>query len=218
MLLLTLFSLVALTASEIRSPAYKLTPSPASPAAPSTVSPARAAQLFWSYYSRPSLERAPLLASGYQRDSPAVWTGQEAGREWLGQDMLQLGSLTSISHGPRRRRELSQPEQLQRKFHDFLSAWPVKGGVGPPPPPDLTAQYQAHHAKFRAEAAAQQRTFSRPFCRHVCSIGDPAVPCCRRISQATSPIVLHKNYSETMKSCRFILWGRSFSHLSLKTG
>ena len=80
MLLLTLASLVALTTSEIRSPAYKLTPSPASPAAASTVSPARAAQLFWSYYSRPSLERAPLLASGYQRDSPAVWSGQEAGK------------------------------------------------------------------------------------------------------------------------------------------
>ena len=78
--------------------------------------------IFWSYYNKAAVDRSPEVSTGYQRDSPVAgyWDIED---EVVGEDIrnevdyedrsskddiLVLGSLFKISHGPRRRREAKQ--------------------------------------------------------------------------------------------------------------
>ena len=78
--------------------------------------------IFWSYYNKAAVDRSPEVSTGYQRDSPVAgyWDIEdevlredirnEVDYEERGSkdDILVLGSLFKISHGPRRRREAKQ--------------------------------------------------------------------------------------------------------------
>merc|ERR1719270_3357124 len=78
--------------------------------------------IFWSYYNKVAVDRSPEISTGYQRDSPVAgyWDIEdevvaedirnEVDYEERGSkdDILVLGSLFKISHGPRRRREAKQ--------------------------------------------------------------------------------------------------------------
>ena len=75
--------------------------------------------IFWSYYNKPAVDRSHVISAGYQRDNPVsgYWDIEEEVVEddirneidyedtSNKDDILVLGSLFKISHGPRRRRE-----------------------------------------------------------------------------------------------------------------
>ena len=75
--------------------------------------------IFWSYYNKAAVDRSPEVSTGYQRDSPVAgyWDIEDEVVEEdirnevdyedrsSKDDILVLGSLFKISHGPRRRRE-----------------------------------------------------------------------------------------------------------------
>ena len=75
--------------------------------------------LFWSYYNKATVDRSHVISAGYQRDNPVAgyWNIEDEVVEEdirneidyedrsSKDDILVLGSLFKISHGPRRRRE-----------------------------------------------------------------------------------------------------------------
>lgn len=150
--------------------------------------------LFWSYYGRPSVE-----TGGYTRHSPSAWDGGhllsspqlEAENEVEPQPpgLLVLGSLTKISHGPRRRREFQVYDYPGRHtgseieaFKNFLSKWPVKrrgGGSGERPSQvDFQQVYEKHDRKFQQSGRSEEPRRVGD-CRHACSPGDGlGAPCC----------------------------------------
>ena len=160
--------------------------------------------LFWSYYGG-----QPLETGGYSRHSPKSWEGNGllsphlTTENEVEQDpaVLVLGSLTRISHGPRRRREVFQVYDLPEiktggqanqieAFRSFLSKWPVKrpeGSSSGRSGVDYHQIYDEHYRKFQ-----QTKRGSRPskaWCRHSCTPGGArasGAPCCSRDSQPLS--------------------------------
>ena len=72
--------------------------------------------IFWSYYNKAAVDRSHVVSAGYQRDNPVpgYWNIEEEsdieneiGDETIDKkdEILVLGSLFKLSHGPRRRRE-----------------------------------------------------------------------------------------------------------------
>ena len=128
--------------------------------------------LFWSYYNKATVDRSHVITAGYQRDNPVAgyWdiedeVVEEDIRNEIDyedrsskDDILVLGSLFKISHGPRRRREADhirsntklntssfrvyeypgsamstrrkevKPGDQLQQFRDFLGSWPLKSG------------------------------------------------------------------------------------------
>ena len=151
--------------------------------------PARAAynsSLFWSYYGAGG-GRTHLTADGYSRLSPHSWQGGHLTEQKLSPSqqndieprdkILLLGALSKISHGPRRRRDLS--EKPLEAFRSFLSQWPVKRpGQVRASLPDYQQIYEEHYRRFQ-QAQNSKRSLSRADCRHACSPEDDlATPCC----------------------------------------
>ena len=162
--------------------------------------------LFWSYYSG-----QPGETGGYSRLSPQSWEGSGllsphlTTENEVEQDpaVLVLGSLTRISHGPRRRREVFQvydvPQIKTRgkvdqmeAFRSFLSKWPVKrpgDSSSGRSVVDYHQIYDEHYRKFQqTERGARP---SKVWCRHSCSPGDGlTAPCCpREQSVSIGPLV-----------------------------
>ena len=94
--------------------------------------------LFWSYYSRGSLDRTSLLTGGYTRSSPAVWSGapQLLAPRPPGAQALLLGHLARISQGPRRRRRAVSGPLYPRPIQWGSQQWqplPWRTAVAPGP-------------------------------------------------------------------------------------
>jgi hypothetical protein len=75
----------------------------------SSAAAVNSSSLFWSYYSSPgAVQRASISQGGYDRSSPAHWSGpalqRNAAETSSNDDVLQLGQFLKLSHGPRRRR------------------------------------------------------------------------------------------------------------------
>ena len=166
--------------------------------------------LFWSYYNKPSVDRATLAGGGYERDTPDLWQGKyqnngsPKGRNnidnFLGipksDEILVVGALSKISHGPRKKREIARnryfnnaPSEFEiQQAKDFISMWPTKTTVEKTKTVsyDPYSHYDDHYRRFREQAANPLRTFAQPYCRHVCHIGDPDIPCCSSLSSVHS--------------------------------
>ena len=162
--------------------------------------------LFWSYYNKASVERSHVISDGYQRDNPDQWVGNniveqkidydERKQDDFDSDILVLGSLSRISHGPRRRREagfkvydypgsaenIRQEQEQILKFRQFLKNWPTKKKgervIQTRSGTNYDELYDKHYQKFYKEQTKETKTFPAPHCRHACEGGDPSVPCC----------------------------------------
>jgi len=147
--------------------------------------------LFWSYYSKPSVDRTGTGTGGYERDTPLVWTGDHQETDRGRDNILRLGALTKLSQGPRRRRGTDgltyQDDQIQ-ELKDFISLWPRKYSKASVEavPRKIYPAYEDHYRKFQAVSDNPVRTYAKPYCRHVCHIGDPAIPCCASLAQVHS--------------------------------
>ena len=165
--------------------------------------------IFWSYYNKASVDKSHTLGEGYLRDNPEVWMGEiddnNVEEETLNKDdILILGSLTKISHGPRRKRSNSdykvydlpenrrieeEKQQLDR-FRDFLGQWPVKRESVKeetvPKEDKFKEVYDEHYRKFYEEQTKSFQTFSLPVCSHSCGGADPDLtPCCDQVEETS---------------------------------
>ena len=167
--------------------------------------------IFWSYYTKASVDRSHVIGDGYERDNPLVWIGDNILHSSddnqdqdtiddedaiVNDDILILGSLSKISHGPRKKRDIykvytypgseaakiGEQKKVHQEFRDFLSLWPVKEkhaiNKKKQSRTDLNKVYDEHNKKFFKTQTSQMETFSRNYCRHACENGDPSVPCC----------------------------------------
>ena len=149
--------------------------------------------LFWSYYSKPSVDRTTVGTGGYERDTPQVWAGDYQENDKGRDNILRLGALTKISHGPRRKRGaepgtvLYNDDQIE-DLRDFISLWPRKYSKASVEavPKNVYQSYQDHYRKFQAVTDNPVQVFAKPYCRHVCHIGDPAIPCCASLAKVHS--------------------------------
>ena len=155
--------------------------------------------LFWSYYGGGGGGAArPTSVESYSRHSPHSWQGQHTTDfshheppEFLQNEIeprdqiLLLGSLSKISHGPRKKRaDQGNLQEPLEAFRSFLARWPVKSVKsvkrpgGGPSQTDYQEIYEEHYRKFQRDQK-EERVVTRADCRYACSPGDGlAVPCC----------------------------------------
>ena len=154
------------------------------------------------------MDRSHVISDGYQRDNPNLWVGTNIIEQKLNKDndnqdefqfdsdVLVLGSLSKISHGPRRKRDagfkvydypgsaenIRQEQEQIMEFRKFLKNWPTKKKgeriLQNRPGPNYDELYDKHYRKFYKEQTQESKTFPVPHCRHACEGGDPSVPCC----------------------------------------